>query len=178
MSRRIVEVESESEGELFDDDTDLPLPGTTSGKNKQVLPNTGTRGALLEEINIEQEATAGPEVPSRVKPSKQPQRAPPGGSSTAAPGAGLLDPSDPMYKAFLRANAEAGGGRRPETVLEGTPEMEKYKKWTCVYPIYIDAKRAYATGQRRVAREKSVWWPRSDDILAAVSSLRLSALHE
>ncbi|KAG8912516.1 signal recognition particle subunit [Tulasnella sp. 417] len=176
MSRRIVEVESESDGEVFDDDTDLPLPGSTS-KNKQSLPNTGSRGALLEEISIEQEPTGGPEVPSRVRPSKAPQRAPPSGSS-ATPGAGLMDPSDPMYQAFLRANVEAGGGRRPETVLEGTPEMEKYKKWTCVYPIYIDAKRAYATGQRRVAREKSVWWPRSDDILAAVSSLRLSALHE
>ena len=121
MSRRAAVIEDE-----FDDDTDLPLPGTTS-KNKQSLPNTGTRGALLEEISIEQEPTAGPEVPSRVRPSKPPQRAPAGGPS-AAPGAGLMDPSDPMYQAFLRANAEAGGGRRPDTVLEGTPEMEKYKK--------------------------------------------------
>lgn len=137
MSRRIVEVESESDGEVFDDDTDLPLPGTTS-KNKQSLPNTGSRGALLEEITIEQEPTAGPEVPSRVRPSKPPQRAPPGGSSTA-PGAGLMDSSDPMYQAFLRANAEAGGGRRPETVLEGTPEMEKYKKYVSIWATVADS---------------------------------------
>lgn len=40
MSRRTATVEEE-----FDDDTDLPLPSR--------LPNTGTRGAILEEIGIE-----------------------------------------------------------------------------------------------------------------------------
>ena len=43
MSRRPI-VEDVSEDE-FDDDTDLPLP-------KRTLPNTGTRGALLEEIDL------------------------------------------------------------------------------------------------------------------------------
>jgi len=39
MSRRTATIEEE-----FDDDTDLPLP-------TRALPNTGTRGAILEEIS-------------------------------------------------------------------------------------------------------------------------------
>jgi len=79
----------------------------------------------------------------------------------------------------MQANRAAGGGRDPLSVNADSPEvMEKYKKWTCIYPIYIDAKRAYGTGHRRVAREKAVWWPRSQEILQAVASLNLNALHE
>ncbi len=37
--------------DYFDDDTDLPLP--SSSKTRPVLPDTGLRGALLEEINPE-----------------------------------------------------------------------------------------------------------------------------
>ena len=60
MSRRAAVVEEE-----FDDDTDLPLP------NKP-LPNTGTRGAILQEIDAtdseedddEGDSAAGPASPS------------------------------------------------------------------------------------------------------------------
>ena len=41
MSRRAATIEEE-----FDDDTSLPLPN-------RALPNTGTRGAILEEIGID-----------------------------------------------------------------------------------------------------------------------------
>ena len=41
MSRRTTTIEEE-----FDDDTSLPLPN-------KALPNTGTRGAILEEIGID-----------------------------------------------------------------------------------------------------------------------------
>jgi len=41
MSRRTTTIEED-----FDDDTDLPLPS-------RALPNTGTRGAILEEIGID-----------------------------------------------------------------------------------------------------------------------------
>ena len=40
MSRRTTTIEE------FDDDTDLPLPN-------RALPNTGTRGAILEEIGVD-----------------------------------------------------------------------------------------------------------------------------
>lgn len=51
-------------------------------------------------------------------------------------------------------------------------------RWTCVYPIYIDAKRAYGTGERRIARAKSLWWPLSKDIAEATNRLGLGTLHE
>jgi signal recognition particle subunit SRP19 len=50
--------------------------------------------------------------------------------------------------------------------------------WTCVYPIYLDAKRPYGKGQRRVARAKGLWWPLSKDIADAASRLGLGTLHE
>ncbi|KAG7097636.1 hypothetical protein E1B28_004968 [Marasmius oreades] len=60
------------------------------------------------------------------------------------------------------------------SVTDTTP----YKTWTCIYPIYIDAKRPYGTGQRRVERAKSVWWPLSKDIAEAANRLGLGTLHE
>ena len=56
MSRRAVTVEEE-----FDDDTDLPLP-------KRPLPNTGTRGAILEALSDEDEGDSepGPATPSHA----------------------------------------------------------------------------------------------------------------
>lgn len=61
MSRRVAVVEE------FDDDTDLPLPS-------RPLPNTGTRGAILEELSDDEddvptllEPTAGPASPSQTQ---------------------------------------------------------------------------------------------------------------
>ncbi|KAF8317221.1 signal recognition particle, SRP19 subunit [Clavulina sp. PMI_390] len=51
-------------------------------------------------------------------------------------------------------------------------------RWTCVYPIYIDAKRPYGVGKRRIAREKSCWWPHSQLISNAAQMLQLRVLHE
>ena len=54
MSRRAVVVEE------FDDDTDLPLPS-------RPLPNTGTRGAILEALSDDEDegdSEAGPATPS------------------------------------------------------------------------------------------------------------------
>lgn len=51
-------------------------------------------------------------------------------------------------------------------------------RWTSIYPIYIDAKRPYSNSERRIAREKSIWWPLSIDIVDACSQLRLKTLHE
>ncbi|KAF9444020.1 signal recognition particle, SRP19 subunit [Macrolepiota fuliginosa MF-IS2] len=59
-----------------------------------------------------------------------------------------------------------------------TADSSTYKTWTCVYPIYLDAKRPYGTGQRRVERGKSLWWPLSKDIADAANRLGLGTLHE
>ena len=57
MSRRAAVVEEE-----FDDDTDLPLP------NKP-LPNTGARGAILEELDISEDED---DVPTLFEPHAGP----------------------------------------------------------------------------------------------------------
>jgi len=57
-------------------------------------------------------------------------------------------------------------------------DITPYKTWTCIYPIYLDAKRPYGPGQRRVARRKSLWWPLSKDIADAANRLGLGTLHE
>ena len=51
-------------------------------------------------------------------------------------------------------------------------------RWTCIYPIYIDARRPCGRGERRIARAKSVWWPLSKDIADATNHLGLGTLHE
>ena len=51
-------------------------------------------------------------------------------------------------------------------------------RWTTIYPIYFDAKRAYSGSERRIAREKSLWWPLSTDIVDACGRLGLQTLHE
>ncbi|KAG5641989.1 hypothetical protein DXG03_003818 [Asterophora parasitica] len=137
MSRRAAIVEE------FDDDTDLPLP-------HQPLPNTGTRGPLLEEIHISDDEFEQPSQPQAgpASPSSQSQYRP------TPSGAVRIDPKN--------------------SVTDITP----YKTWTCIYPIYIDAKRPYGTGQRRVERAKSLWWPLSKDIAEAANRLGLGTLHE
>ena len=47
-----------------------------------------------------------------------------------------------------------------------------------MYPISLDAKRAYGTGERRISRAKAVWHPLSKDIAEATGRLGLGTLHE
>jgi len=48
--------------------------------------------------------------------------------------------------------------RRSSSFALPTPQtINDSNSWTCIYPIYLDAKRPYGTGQRRVERAKSLW---------------------
>ncbi|KAI0271024.1 signal recognition particle, SRP19 subunit [Russula aff. rugulosa BPL654] len=132
MSRRAAIVEE------FDDDTELPLPSRS-------LPDTGLRGAILEEIAHSDDDD--------------------GGDSDEAPD-------------LLHHSAMGGPALQPSARDTRVTDITPYKKWTCIYPIYIDAKRPYATGARRISRSKSVWWPLSKDIADACSRLGLGTLHE
>lgn len=153
MSRRAAIVEE------FDDDTDLPLPS-------QPLPNTGSRGPLLEEIHIsddefEPSQRAGPASPS----SQSQSRSTPSGASWSEPPTNSVADITP-YKSCV------------QFTFRVTKLLRDCCRWTCIYPIYIDAKRPYGTGQRRVERAKSLWWPLSKDIADAAGRLGLNTLHE
>ncbi|KAJ4468875.1 signal recognition particle, SRP19 subunit [Lentinula aciculospora] len=139
MSRKAVLVEDE-----FDDDTDLPLPA-------RALPNTGAKGAVLQEIAADNDSEYDLDLNTsqRAGPASPPS-------------------SQPQFRS-------EGANQLPKnTITDITP----YKSWTCIYPIYIDAKRPYGTGQRRVERGKSIWWPLSKDIAEATNRLGLGTLHE
>ncbi|KAL5476828.1 SEC65 [Sanghuangporus weigelae] len=159
MSRRV-----QPTIEDFDDDTDIPLPS-------HPLPNTGPKGALIQSVDLDsdsdqddddddddderggEESALIPNFKTNINPGlASPSQLPPGFGPAPPPGAGT------------------GRG----TVTDLTP----YKKWTCIYPIYIDAKRRYGVGSRRIARAKAVWWPLSKDIAEATTRLGLGTLHE
>lgn len=139
--------------EEFDDDTDLPLPTHT-------LPNTGTRGALLEEIDSdEDDATADADEVDDEGFEYEPR------DQIVASGSGTRPPAPaPVHQAPVQ--------RGPEINRETT------KKWTTLYPIYIDAKRPLHKNERRVPRSGSVWWPLSSDMGEACARLGFSTLHD
>lgn len=96
MSRRAVVVED------FDDETDLPLPN-------RPLPNTGTRGAILEAVSDsedEGDSEAGPATPSYAH-FKERESA--GGF---APGTGLAQniPKDGAYLKCVSLSPWIGTG--------------------------------------------------------------------
>ncbi|WFD31204.1 signal recognition particle subunit [Malassezia sp. CBS 17886] len=81
--------------------------------------------------------------------------------------------------------AQMGGGRAPpfdaaaakHVAVDGA-EDGPHKHWTCVYPIYLDAKRRYRKGARRVAYDKAVLFPNSQYIANAAKMLRFEYMHE
>ncbi|EIM81982.1 uncharacterized protein STEHIDRAFT_114659 [Stereum hirsutum FP-91666 SS1] len=175
--------------EEFDDDFDLPLPS-------RPLPNTGTHGAILEEISSSNSSSNADDDDTDASPGfsrgqgqnvleswyeAQQSTAGPATGRTAG-GAGMGGMGGAGGLGGLGGTGGMGGGvgdMRSEYAkgAEAT-DISIYKKWTCIYPIYIDAKQPYGTGTRRLPREKSVWWPLSKDIAEAASRLSLSALHE
>jgi signal recognition particle subunit SRP19 len=114
----------------------------------QPLPNTGLRGPILEAVSSDED-----DYPPRAGPAS---------------------PSGKSKSPFMPPPTNNGRLTGKGTVTDITP----YKSWTCIYPIYIDAKRPYGTGQRRVERAKSVWWPLSKDIADAANRLGFGTLHE
>ncbi len=148
MPRRTAVVEE------FDDDTDLPLPS-------QPLPNTGYNGPLLEEINSDDDF----DFPS-----------PRAGPASSASSQFMPTSSDSVNS--KNAVTDITPYKKYVYLLVHPLSFSCITRWTCIYPIYIDAKRPYGTGQRRVAREKSVWWPLSKDIAEATNRLGLGTLHE
>ncbi|KAF8189343.1 signal recognition particle, SRP19 subunit [Pholiota molesta] len=140
MSRRAAIVEE------FDDDTDLPLPS-------HPLPNTGSRGPLLQELHISDDEFE----PPRAGPASSPRN---------------------PYQTSHQGGSESGSRPSQPDANRQITDITPYKSWTCIYPIYVDAKRPYGTGQRRVERAKSLWWPLSKDIADAANRLGLGTLHE
>ncbi|KAL4073691.1 signal recognition particle, SRP19 subunit [Scleroderma yunnanense] len=113
------------------------------------LPNTGTHGPILEEITPSDDEDSSVDVDE----------------GDTAPG---------PASSFRPTSFAGPDVSTQNTIMDITP----YKHWACIYPIYIDAKRPYGKGERRISREKSVWWPLSKDIADATNRLGLGTIHE
>jgi len=97
--------------EEFDDDTDLPLPSHGG------LANTGARGALLEQIGVDDRPRAFADDDSDEDDDDDAPALVPAGSSGAARAPG---------------NLSAGGAfAKPEGAVQGQKDYSMYKK--CVF---------------------------------------------
>jgi signal recognition particle subunit SRP19 len=113
------------------------------------LPNTGLRGPILQDINDDSDDDDDLGTTHQAGPASPPRQQP--------------------FSHHQRSPPDTDDAKK---VTDITP----YKTWTCIYPIYLDAKRPY--GQRRVSRAKGLWWPLSKDIADAANRLGLGTLHE
>jgi signal recognition particle subunit SEC65 len=52
------------------------------------------------------------------------------------------------------------------------------RRWTCVYPIYLDAKRPYKNGERRIAKKDAVEWPLAKEMAEGAIRLGLKVFYE
>ncbi|KAK8847553.1 hypothetical protein IAR55_005412 [Kwoniella newhampshirensis] len=189
--------------DYFDDDTDLPLPSSST----KALPHLGERGALLEEITSEDEVDMDMDYNRLADQSRgvfgENVKAPPPSFSSNNKGK-LAVRDDPGE---VRPTGPSGGGPNinPNTPMGGfmgdmmklqaaeDERMEKlkrqfgnatvagdpsvYKGWNTVYPLYFDAKVSINEG-RRVPRKSAVWWPQAQQISQACRSLGLASVLE
>jgi len=119
------------------------------------LPNTGAQGPLLQELN----EPFLPTPAASPKPQARQQPLPNLGEASASGEKVTVDPVTGKKTIWIQ-------------------DASAYKMWTSVYPIYIDGKRPYSGSERRISREKSVWWPLSTDIVDACGQMGFKTLHE
>lgn len=68
---------------------------------------------------------------------------------------------------------------RPPSLPLSLSRSVRLRRWHPIYPVYLDAKRAYGSkGGRRIAREQAHWWPTSNGIVSALKQLGMPVFHE
>ncbi|KAJ9106870.1 hypothetical protein QFC19_002999 [Naganishia cerealis] len=193
--------------EVFDDDTDFPLPDQQP--QSAYLRNTGSRGALLEEItdddvdavadaagdfDLDMDRVAeqgkgygenlGRPAYSAPSGSSQTQRSSTSTTSDLRPTGDRPQQQGPMggiMGDFMKMQqAEEARMKKLEKQLGAgmiMKDQQEFKAWNTLYPLYFDAKLSVNQG-RRVPRSKAIWWPQSLYIAKACSSLGLQCIHE
>ena len=66
--------------------------------------------------------------------------------------------------------------KKPTNVIS-REELEKFKNWPCVYPIYFDASRSIQDG-RRVPKKLAVPNPMAKELAEAAASLGVQSIFE
>ncbi|WFD20451.1 signal recognition particle subunit [Malassezia caprae] len=109
--------------------------------------------------------------------------APPVPTGGGAPPPGMPPAQMEMMQQMMQQMSGGGPPAQParqypsDVVMDGD-EDGPHKHWTTVYPIYVDAKRRYRHGCRRVAYEKAVLFPNSLYLANAAKRLQLEYKHE
>ncbi|GHJ87352.1 hypothetical protein NliqN6_3754 [Naganishia liquefaciens] len=196
--------------EVFDDDTDLPLPAapTRGASSNNYLRNTGTQGALLEEISdqdvdamadaagnydmdmdrvAEQGRGFGDNVGRPVTTSSASHSAANIGSTPltdlrpTGDRAGQQGPMGGIMGDFMKMQqAEEERMKRLEKQLGAGMIVKDQQEYKSWYSLYpLYFDAKLSVNQgRRVPRSQALWWPQSLHIAKACSSLGLQCVHE
>ncbi|ORX34007.1 hypothetical protein BD324DRAFT_638000 [Kockovaella imperatae] len=186
--------------DYFDDDTDLPLPSSSTARH---LPNTGRHGALIREVDDDGSSEEELDMSTVAEQSRgvfgENVKAPPPSSTGKGKMTMREEPSSPVRQdggmPDINPNTPMGGFMGDMMKLEKAEQerMEKlrkqfgnttmamdpseYKGWNTVYPLYFDAKRSVQQG-RRVPRKDSMWWPQAAQIAKCCRILGLPSVLE
>lgn len=87
------------------------------------------------------------------------------------------DMMEQMMQQMMGGGAETPKAQSGNVAADGD-EDGPHKQWTSVYPIYLDAKRRYRHGCRRVAYHKALLFPNSQLIANAARKMQLEFMHE
>ncbi|TIC21018.1 signal recognition particle, SRP19 subunit [Wallemia mellicola] len=163
---RIEEEVDESKKVEFDDDFDMPL---------SALGGQGNQGALLEHVDdISKPAAAPTTVPAPSTSTSS--SAPPPPAFPGMPGMpGLPSQFMEEERIPLPVIIDTNATPRMKPVRDEL-ELEDYKNWLTLYPLYFDAKASQE--QRRLARNKCVWWPLANDLAECAGNLGYRVLFE
>ena len=91
---------------------------------------------------------------------------------------GSMNSSAPIMREAIDSQKATGSRHTTPNVADDGQEDGPQKNWTCVYPIYLDAKQRYRKGCRRVAYEKAVLYPNSQYISNTAKHMKLDYVHE
>ncbi|WRT64620.1 uncharacterized protein IL334_001553 [Kwoniella shivajii] len=191
--------------DYFDDDTDIPLP---SSSKPRALPDTGLKGALLEEISDDDDNDM--DFSKLAEQSRgvfgEGAKAPPPGSGSGNGKGKLVQRDDDELRPVQSAGPGGGGpGVNPNTPMGGfmgdmmklqaaeDERLERLKKQfgnahvasdPSVYKGWNTVYPLYFDAKvsindgRRVPRKSSVWWPQATQIAQACRVLGLPSVLE
>lgn len=94
-----------------------------------------------------------------------------GGSSSSS----ILPPNDRPQPASGGMPKSADASFKPHMITQ--QDLEQFKNWLCVYPIYFDASRSYKEG-RRVPLKYAVKNPLAHQLAEATTSLNVQSIFE
>ncbi|WFC99880.1 signal recognition particle subunit [Malassezia yamatoensis] len=127
------------------------------------------RGATVEEFDDDTENAMVPSVDMMQEMMA---------AMNASGSTGSMDSSAPIMRGATDSQQATGSRHTTPNVADDGEEDGPHKNWTCIYPIYLDAKQRYRKGCRRVAYEKAVLFPNSQYISNTAKHMKLDYVHE